>query len=334
MRPAPRCRCEARCDAERGSGVRLLESRAGEGRRAPARRGRYRSAQMKTRRTDDAGDMIDARGAGGGLSRAGVGGGVTITGLLVFLALQLLSGGKFEVPAGFDPSTAAMSGSGSVPSSKEDDSLAQFSGRVAADVQDVWTDLFKQSDQTYRRAKIVRYSGSVSTGGCGNATSAVGPFYCPGDERVYLDMSFYGDMREQLGATGDFAWAYVIAHELGHHVQNLSGTFDKVNELERNDRSAASGAQGLSVRTELQADCYAGVWAHAAYGYGQLESGDLQEALGAAQSVGDDRLQSRSGSVKPDTFTHGTSAQRQQWFETGYKSGQPADCDTFSPSRV
>jgi predicted metalloprotease len=289
---------------------------------------------MKTRRTDDAGDMIDARGSGG-MRRAGVGaGGLGLTGLLIIVALQLLSGGKFEVPAGFDPSAAVNADSAPAPSSKDDDSLAAFSGRVAADVQDVWTDIFKQSDETYRRAKIVRYSGGVSTGGCGEATSAVGPFYCPGDERVYLDMSFYRDMRDQLGATGDFAWAYVIAHELGHHVQNITGTFDEVNKIEQDDPSAAKGAQGLSVRTELQADCYAGVWAHAAYGFGQLEAGDLEEAMTAAQAVGDDRLQSRSGSVRPDTFTHGTSRQRQRWFQAGYQTGKPSDCDTFSPDTV
>lgn len=279
--------------------------------------------------------MIDARGSGGFGRRAGVGaGGLGLTGVLIVLALQLLSGGKFEVPAEFDPTAAINAGSAPAPSSKDEDSLAAFSGRVAADIQDVWTDAFNAGGQQYRRAKIVRYSGAVRTGGCGDATSSVGPFYCPGDERVYLDMSFYRDMRDELGATGDFAWAYVIAHELGHHVQNVTGTFDEVSRLEQDDPSAAAGAQGLSVRTELQADCYAGVWAHAAYGFGQLEDGDLQEAIGAAEAVGDDRLQSRSGSVRPDTFTHGTSRQRQHWFEVGYRSGKPADCDTFSPDSI
>jgi uncharacterized protein len=289
---------------------------------------------MKTQRTDDAGDMIDARGSGG-MRRAGVGaGGLGVTGILIVLALQLLSGGKFEVPAGLDPSAAIGSGTVSTPASSDEDSLAQFSGRVAADVQDAWTTIFTSSGDSYRRAKIVRYSQAVSTGGCGNATSAVGPFYCPGDERVYLDMSFYRDMREQLGASGDFAWAYVIAHELGHHVQNIVGTFDQVNKIEQEDPSAARGAQGLSVRTELQADCYAGVWAHAAYGAGQLEEGDLEEAIAAAEAVGDDRLQSRSGSVRPDTFTHGTSEQRQKWFNVGFESGKPTECDTFSPDEA
>jgi predicted metalloprotease len=291
---------------------------------------------MKTRRTDDAGDMIDARGSGGAGRRAGVGaGGLGLTGLLIVVAIQLLSGGKFEVPTEFDPAAAVTAASAPAPSSSDEDSLAAFSGRAAADVQDVWTDIFNASgDDTYRRAKIVRYSGGVETGGCGSASSSAGPFYCPPDERVYLDMSFYRDMREQLGATGDFAWAYVIAHELGHHVQNVTGTFAQVDKLEREDPSASRGAQGLSVRTELQADCYAGVWAHAAYGFGQLEDGDLQEAIAAAEAVGDDRLQSRSGNVRPDTFTHGTSAQRQRWFQAGYKSGKPAECDTFSPDRV
>ncbi|MEH3055402.1 MAG: neutral zinc metallopeptidase [Patulibacter minatonensis] len=290
---------------------------------------------MRTRRTDDAGDMIDARGSGGGLGRAGKGaGGLGLTGVLILLAIQLLSGGEVSIPAGFDPSAAIANGSAPVRSSKEEDSLAQFSGRVAADIQDVWTDLFRQDGSTYTRAKIVRYSGAVNTA-CGDATSAVGPFYCPGDQRVYLDMSFYADMRDELGATGDFAWAYVISHELGHHVQELTGTFDEVQKAERDDPQAGEGAQGLSVRTELQADCYAGVWAHAAYGYGQLDAGDLQEAFGAAQAVGDDRLQGAGGgTVRPDTFTHGTSRQRQHWFEVGYESGRPGSCDTFAPDRI
>ena len=170
---------------------------------------------------------------------------------------------------------------------------------------------------------------AVSTG-CGNAGSAVGPFYCPADRRVYLDLSFFGDMERQLGAPGDFAWAYVIAHEVGHHVQNLRGTNDDVRRLQREDPDQANP---LSVRLELQADCYAGVWAHSVFD--QLDDGDLEEAIRASEAVGDDRLQRRAtGEVRPDSFTHGSSAQRAKWFRAGQASGEPADCDTFSVDEV
>src|SRR5436190_2288713 len=161
---------------------------------------------------------------------------------------------------------------------------------------------------------------------CGSATSAVGPFYCPADERVYLDLSFYNDMQNQLHASGDFAWAYVIAHEMGHHVQQQLGTSDEVSRLQQQHPDQQNA---LSVRLELQADCYAGVWAKTVYK--ELQPGDIQEAMNASQAVGDDRLQREAtGTVNPDTFTHGTSAQRSKWFKRGQQSGQPSDCDTFS----
>lgn len=282
------------------------------------------------------GDMVDARGSGGLGRRAGAGaGGLGITGILILVAIQALSGGKFDVSSAFDTAAGVQSGSVGFPASPEEDELASFSNAVAVDVQDVWTKAFAAESRPYERATVVRFSRSVSTG-CGNATSATGPFYCPADRRVYLDMSFYREMRDQLGAGGDFAWAYVIAHELGHHVQQLTGTFAEVEKLEQDDPSAGNGAQGLSVRTELQADCYAGVWAHAAFKAGELESGDLDEALGAAGAVGDDRLQSAGGkgTVRPDTFTHGTSAQRRTWFSAGYADGNPSSCDTFTPDTV
>ena len=175
------------------------------------------------------------------------------------------------------------------------------------------------------------YRDAVSTG-CGNASSAVGPFYCPADQRVYLDLSFYGDMERQLGAPGDFAWAYVIAHEVGHHVQQQLGTSDEVERLRREQPDEANA---LSVRLELQADCYAGVWAHSVYAAGDLEKGDVSEATRASAAVGDDRLQRQAtGRVNPDSFTHGSSEQRTAWFDRGRESGDPADCDTFSPDSV
>jgi predicted metalloprotease len=192
--------------------------------------------------------------------------------------------------------------------------------------------VFREDGDSYGRAQLVVYDGAVSTDGCGGATSAVGPFYCPADQRVYLDLTFYEDMRRQLGASGDFAWAYVIAHEVGHHVQNLAGTDDTVARFERDDPGRANE---LSVRLELQADCYAGVWASTVFAEGDLEAGDLEEAFTASEAVGDDRLQEQAGRrVDPDSFTHGSSEQRRTWFENGYEGGDPAACDTFTPDEV
>ena len=210
--------------------------------------------------------------------------------------------------------------------------LKDFSSYVFGDAQDTWSGTFEREGDGYDRAELVLYDGAVSTGGCGNATSAVGPFYCPADERVYLDLSFFGDMERQLGAPGDFAWAYVIAHEVGHHVQNITGTNDEVAQLEGSDPDSRNE---LSVRTELQADCYAGVWAATVFAQGDLQEGDLEEAFTASEAVGDDRLQEQAGGrVNPDSFTHGTSEQRREWFTKGYESGDPAACDTFSVDEV
>lgn len=182
-----------------------------------------------------------------------------------------------------------------------------------------------------RLLQLVLFRDGVDTA-CGAASSVVGPFYCPGDERVYLDLSFQKELGSKLDATGDFAWAYVIAHEMGHHVQRLTGISDKVRALGREhpDRRNA-----ISVRQELQADCYAGVWAHTVYKEGALEDGDIKEALGAAGAVGDDRLQRRAGGgVNPESFTHGTSEQRERWFSKGYDGGEPGACDTFGPDVI
>jgi predicted metalloprotease len=245
----------------------------------------------------------------------------------VFVAFQLLSGGSgFAVPSAFDDGAQAPDG-GAIPASQDPErDLRDFSEYVFDSTQSTWARTF---DGGYRDAKLYLYRGGVSTG-CGSASSAVGPFYCPADQRVYLDLSFFGDMENQLGAPGDFAWAYVIAHEVGHHVQNLRGTDDEVRRLQQEDPEQANP---LSVRLELQADCYAGVWAHAVFD--QLDSGDVEEAIKASEAVGDDRLQRRArGEVNPDSFTHGTSAQRAHWFQKGQASGEPADCDTFSADSV
>jgi len=213
-----------------------------------------------------------------------------------------------------------------IPASRDPDrDLKDFSVYVFERTQQVWQKTLTDQGQPYQHAKLVLYRGGVQTG-CGSATSAVGPFYCPADQRVYLDLSFYNDMQNQLQASGDFAWAYVIAHEIGHHVQEQLGTSERVSRLQQEHPDQRNQ---LSVRLELQADCYAGVWAKTVYN--ELEPGDIGEAMNASRAVGDDRLQRQaSGSVNPDTFTHGTSTQRSQWFKRGQESGQPADCDTFS----
>jgi hypothetical protein len=280
-------------------------------------------------------DLIDVRGGGGGRGRTGLpipigraGGGIGIVGVIVFLAIQLLGGGAgFDVPAGFDGGTQAPAGE-PIPASQDPDrDLRNFSSFVFSDAQDAWARTFREQGREYERAKLVLYRDATQTG-CGLGQAATGPFYCPADRRVYLDLSFYGDMKRQLRAEGDFAWAYVIAHEVAHHVQTLTGTSGEVDRLRRSDPDRAND---LSVRQELQADCYAGVWAHTVFEAGALEPGDVEEAMTASQAVGDDRLQRQAGrEVDPDSFTHGSSAQRLAWFERGRTQGEPADCDTFS----
>ncbi len=296
-------------------------------------------------------DVIDIRGAeqpsGGGSSGglgglpipgsiAGVGGGAGIVVLIVVIAIQVLGGGGeggFDLGPAFGSGAQAPGVDDPAPIPPEQDpqrDTKEFSVYVFNDAQDTWTKILAKDGGDYERAELVLYSQAVSTEGCGGATSAVGPFYCPADGRVYLDLTFYEDMSRQLGAPGDFAWAYVIAHEIGHHVQNLLGTNDRVAELENSEN-----ANELSVRTELQADCYAGVWAATVFAEGDLEEGDLDEAFTATEAVGDDTLAREAGRrVNTDSFTHGSAEQRRHWFEAGYESGDPADCDTFSVDEV
>jgi hypothetical protein len=294
--------------------------------------------------------VIDARGSspsartggGGGLGGlpipsgvAGIGGGAGVVVVIVILAITLLGGGGgssgFDLGPAFGADVSAPGSQTPVGIPPDEDpqrDLKEFSTFVFNDAQDMWSKLFRQEGAAYRPATLYLYANAVRTDGCGSATSSVGPFYCPADQRVYLDLSFYDDMKRQLGASGDFAWAYVIAHELGHHVQNLRGTEQQVAQLTRDDPGRAND---LSVRTELQADCYAGVWASTVFRAGDLERGDIEEAFSAAEAVGDDRLQRQAGrSVNPDTFTHGSSEQRRRWFDTGYESADPSACDTFS----
>jgi predicted metalloprotease len=214
-----------------------------------------------------------------------------------------------------------------VPTSPEEEKAIQFVSFVLDDVQNTWEKIFASSGQTYRRAKLVIFTNTVQSG-CGNAQTAMGPFYCPADEKVYIDLGFYKELQDRFGAPGDFAQAYVIAHELGHHVQNLLGTSEKVQS---GQQSNPDKANELSVALELQADCYAGVWGHSTQQRDILSAGDVDEALGAAAAVGDDRIQKQAtGGVNPETWTHGSSEQRARWFRTGFDSGDVNRCDTFN----
>jgi len=235
---------------------------------------------------------------------------------------RLLDLGGMSTPA---PATATRQ------TSEAEEEQVAFVKTVLADTEDTWQDLFRRSGREYRYPRLVLYRGSVPSA-CGTGHSAMGPFYCPGDDKVYLDLGFFDELSQRHGAPGDFAQAYVIAHEVGHHVQNVLGTSGKVQTARRSLGEAAGNK--LSVRLELQADCYAGVWAHHANRSRQLlEAGDVEEGLAAASAIGDDRLQREaSGRVSPDSFTHGTSRQRMHWFSRGYKEGTLEACDTFDES--
>ena len=278
--------------------------------------GSRRSDNVEDRRGSSLGGRPVALGAGG---------------FVIILIIALLTGvNPLSLLQGVDANVDTPVASGSaVPGTPEEEKMKDFVSAVLGETEDVWREIFSRRGKTYRDPKLVLFSGLVESA-CGTAQSASGPFYCPGDEKVYLDMSFFSELSQRLGAPGDFAQAYVIAHEIGHHVQDLLGISGQVDAMRRRVGEAESNQ--LSVRLELQADFLAGVWAH----YAQermsvLEPGDLEEALNAASSIGDDRLQRRSqGYVVPDAFTHGTSEQRVKWFRRGYETGDMAQGDTFS----
>jgi predicted metalloprotease len=263
-----------------------------------------------------------------GMSRGGmaVGGGL---GGIVVLVIALLLGADprqlLEQSRGVEPSTGTTT---SRPTNPKEEELKQFSATVLASTEDVWADIFRKQGRTYTKPTLVLFTDAVRSA-CGEAGAAVGPFYCPSDQKLYLDLSFFNELQTRFRAPGDFAQAYVIAHEVGHHVQNLLGTMDKVDGVR--GRMSEAEANQLSVRLELQADFLAGVWAHYAQQKGILEAGDIEEALGAASAVGDDRLQAEGqGYVVPDSFTHGTSEQRIRWFRKGLETGDLREGDTFS----
>jgi uncharacterized protein len=274
-------------------------------------------------------DVVDQRGSrvsagtltGGGLAAAVV---VVLVARLFGVDISgLLGSGGSSAPSA--PSNQAHPPAGHDP----DKPLVDFVKFVMKDVQDTFAGMFQAEGKPYRRAKLVLFTDAVDTG-CGRSSSAIGPFYCPPDERAYIDLSFYRELRQRFGAPGDFAQAYVLAHEIGHHLQKLMGLEHKSANLSKHHNR-----NELSVETELQADCFAGVWGHAAKGKNLLEAGDLEEALTAATAIGDDRLQKQAGrEVNPETFTHGTSAQRVRWFRKGFDTGRLAACDTFSASEL
>jgi predicted metalloprotease len=213
------------------------------------------------------------------------------------------------------------------PGPQRNDESKQFVAAVLGSTEDAWGDIFRRNRQTYRPPVLVLFDNAVQSA-CGQAGSSAGPFYCPGDNKLYLDTSFFRELKTEFGAPGDFAQAYVIAHEVGHHVQNLMGTMDRVNSQQQ--RAGKAQANALSVRLELQADCYAGVWANYAQKKGQVETGDIEEALKAASGVGDDNIQRRSqGYVVPESFTHGSAKDRMTWFGRGFQTGDVAQCNTF-----
>jgi predicted metalloprotease len=276
----------------------------------------------------DASQVIDRRGVpGGGVA---IGGGLGILGLIAAILFNVLTGGNgsgFDVNSGLNQFPDQAQQGSPLPKTAAQEAERKNIETIVNHVQQTWTDLFAASGKQYQKAQLVLFTDAVSTG-CGQATSAVGPFYCPEDHLVYLDLGFFQDLQTKFGAPGDFAQAYVIAHEFGHHVQSLLGIEPQVREQQQ---AHPDQANEYSIRMELQADCFAGVWGHAAYAGEQLDPGDVEEGLTAAASVGDDRLQKQAtGRVNQETWTHGSSAQRDAWFKKGFDSGDPQDCDTFS----
>jgi predicted metalloprotease len=263
-------------------------------------------------------NLEDRRSAGGGMGR-----GLGIGGTVVVLALSLIFGRNLFTDLGVEPATGAAGAPMTAADSAAEEPEVQFISYVLGDVQDTWAKILPQYGTRFHPARLVLFRNSTDSG-CGQAQSVMGPFYCPLDERVYLDLGFFDELKQRFGASGDFAQAYVLAHELGHHVQHLLGTDARVRQAQESNPSAADQ---FSVRLELQADCYAGVWAHSSQERQKLEPGDVEEALNAAAAVGDDRIQKRTtGRINVDSFTHGSAAQRSQSFRRGFESGDPRSC--------
>jgi uncharacterized protein len=300
---------------------------------------------MKIGRTGQrSGDLIDRRGQSSGVSGMslpipmGAKGGIPA---ILMLLVALFFGGRAVLDGGADgtgvgsggldrlPGAAPATGANRVATPDPDAEMVEFVSFVLDDIQGFWRQQFAQTGRTYTPAKLVLFEDATRTA-CGTGEAGMGPFYCPADQQVYIDLGFFRELSERYKAPGDFAPAYVIAHEIAHHIQTLTGISENVSRQSQGNRGKANE---LSVRQELQADCLAGVWAHSTYERGLLESGDLEEGLNAAAAVGDDRLQRQAGGrVNPETWTHGSSEQRMKWFRRGFDSGNPNQCDTFSGS--
>lgn len=301
--------------------------------------GRRQSDNVEDLRGEQGGVVGGGFGRGGGFGGPGFrivrGGGISGILILVVMFFVLRAVGIDPMPILFGDGsmspTVQTQGTGRTVAeggTVANDETTQFARTVLAETEDVWSGIFQSRGQTYTPPTMVLFSDQVRSA-CGYASAASGPFYCPGDRKLYIDLSFYKELANRFGASGDFAQAYVLAHEVGHHVQNLLGILPKFNQM-RQQMSEAQANQ-MSVRVELQADCLAGVWGHYTDQKGILEAGDLEEALNAAHQIGDDTLQRRSqGYVVPESFNHGTSAQRAKWFQRGFDSGQLGSCDTFS----
>lgn len=300
-------------------------------------KGRRQSSNIEDQRGRSGGGglKMGRGGRGGGLrlpigrGSGAKGGGISGIVMLVVLFFVLKA-------CGIDPMQILQGGGGGPAPSQtterqapgRSDEMTQFVATVLAETEDVWNGVFKAEGVQYREPNLVLFSGQVRSA-CGFASAASGPFYCPGDSKVYIDLSFYDELARRFKASGDFAQAYVLAHEVGHHVQNLIGVLPKFNKMRRN--MSKTEANRMSIRVELQADCFAGIWAHYTAQKGLLEKGDIEEALNAANQIGDDTLQKRTqGFVVPESFNHGTSEQRRTWFARGLKSGKLASCDTFN----
>ena len=287
---------------------------------------------MRWEGNEQSDNVEDRRSGGGGFGGLPIGGGTVGIGTV---AVALIAGWIFGINpltllgmmSGGEPAPQVQSqGPGAKPPAN--DREAAFVSTVLRNTEVVWSDVFRQNGATYNPSRLVLFRGATQTA-CGTGQAAMGPFYCPGDKKVYIDLGFYDTLKNQLGAPGEFAQAYVIAHEVGHHVQDELGITGKVDQMR--GRLSQTQNNALSVRVELQADCFAGIWAHHSQESKQwLDPGDIEAAMNAAQKIGDDALQRSAGrAVVPESFTHGTSAQRQRWFATGYKSGRIQDCDTF-----
>lgn len=296
-------------------------------------KGRRQSSNIEDRR--------GARGFGSGgnpFGRGGmrlptgglrVGGGKSILFLIIAGAvIWFLGGNPLSVLTGGGGGLLPTQTSQSRISPERQDEMKQFVATILAETEDVWSGIMQSQGKTYPKPRLVLFSGAVQSA-CGSASSAMGPFYCPGDQKVYIDLDFYDELANRFGAAGDFAQAYVLAHEIGHHVQNIVGVLPQFNKLRQSLSEAEANA--MSVKVELQADCFAGIWGHYTAQKGLLEQGDMEEALNAAQQIGDDTLQRRSqGYVVPESFNHGTSEQRMTWFSRGFQSGRLDSCDTFN----